>query len=116
MELKTVTEGYEGKERTLEDFTAHGITVPRGFLFDGASAPRIFWSVIPPMFKTKKAAVIHDWLCKNAKGPKDRLYADKLFYEMVMEAGLSKTRAKLGYWGVRIGALLGIGVHYKRKG
>jgi len=57
MELKTVTEGSEGKERTLEDFTVHGVTVPAGFLFDGASAPRIFWAIIPPFFKTKESPI-----------------------------------------------------------
>jgi len=115
MELKTITEGYD-KERTLEDFTAHGITVPGGFLFDGASAPRIFWGIIPPFKRTKKAAVIHDWLCRKAECKEDRMKADGLFYEMILESGISRTRAKIGYWGVRIGALIGIGVHYKRKG
>ena len=112
MELKTITVGYD-KEATLAPFRAHGILVPRGFVFDGASAPRMFWIVIPPFKRTKKAAVIHDWLCSNAKDKEDRLLADKLFFKMLGEAGLSKVRCKMGYYGVRVGAMIGIGVHYK---
>lgn len=111
MELYTRTEGYLD-EVLLEDFTAHGITVPRGFVFDGASTPRALWSIVPPFKRTKKAACIHDWNCRQAKNAHDRKVADKLFRTMLLEAGLSKTRAKLGYWGVRIGAKTGVGIYY----
>lgn len=112
MEIVTKTDGSDF-EILAEPFTAYGVTVPPGFRFDGASAPRVFWSVIPPFKGTKKAACVHDWLCKNAKGPLDRHIADLLFYIMLLEAGLNRVRSFIGYMGVRIGAFFGIGVHYK---
>lgn len=111
MELKTITDGYE-HEVVLEDFIAHGITVPAGFRFDGASAPRPLWAIIPPFKRTKKAACIHDWMCRKAKNAEDRKAADKLFHTMLLEAGLNRFRARAGYLGVRAGARMGIGVYY----
>lgn len=117
-ELYTVTVGNTGRERLTEDFHYRGVTVPKGFEFDGASAPRLFWSIIPPFKMTKKAACVHDYLCKEAEGPEDRLAADECFFRMLREAGLSLIRCYLGYIGVRIGAWWGSGVNYKhwRKG
>lgn len=111
MELCTVTVDNTGMEMLIRPFVYKGITVPIGFTFDGASTPRIFWSIIPPYKKTKKAACVHDWLCIHAKNKKDRLKADKIFYGMLKEAGLSRYRCILGYIGVRIGALIGVGVY-----
>ena len=36
------------------------VTVPAGFDTDGASVPRVFWSVLDPFGPYFKAAVIHD--------------------------------------------------------
>ena len=113
MELYTKTSTKRPEvEITTRDFEVHGVQIPSGFSFDGASAPRIFWAIIPPFKRTKKAACVHDWLCRNAKGTEDRKVADKLFYEMLLEVGLSRLRARLGYLGVRLGALFGSGVYY----
>ena len=112
MELITTTTEDSRYEVLLEDFTAHGVTVPRGFKFDGASSPRIFWSIIPPMRETTKASCVHDYLCSIAKNKEDRKKADRLFYVMLREANLNIVRCLIGYLGVRIGALLGIGVRY----
>jgi len=112
MELITRTHGYT-HEVLIEPFSAHGVTVPAGFEFDGASSPRIFWTIVPPFKQTKKAACIHDWLCRNAKNAEDRKRADKLFHKMLLEAGLNRVRAYAGYLGVRIGAHIGVGVYYK---
>lgn len=113
MELRTKTEDDPNVETLTEDFTAHGTTVPKGFTFDGASAPRLFWGIIPPFKCTKKAACLHDWNCRNAQDASDRKMADKLFHTMLLEAGLSKARALIGYIGVRLGARIGIGIYYK---
>ena len=112
MELMTRTDEDSRYEVLLEDFTAHGVTVPKGFRFDGASAPRIFWSIIPPLRETSKASCVHDFLCRTAKNKEDRRRADWLFFVMLREAKLNILRCLIGYLGVRIGALLGIGVHY----
>lgn len=40
------------------------INVPAGYLTDGASVPRAFWSLIPPWGKYGQAAVVHDIVCE----------------------------------------------------
>lgn len=40
------------------------VYVPAGFLTDGASVPRAFWSIIPPWGAYGQAAVLHDYLCE----------------------------------------------------
>lgn len=43
------------------------ITVPKGYLTDGATVPRLFWSFIPPWGKYGQACVVHDFLCEHYK-------------------------------------------------
>lgn len=59
------------KFEVAEDFkfdlnTCSGI-IKKGYTTDGASIPRIFWSIYPP-YKSEyfTACVIHDWLCSRA--------------------------------------------------
>jgi hypothetical protein len=40
------------------------VTVPAGYLTDGASVPRVFWSLLPPWGTYGQAAVVHDLLCE----------------------------------------------------
>lgn len=40
------------------------VTVPAGYLTDGASVPRLLWSLIPPWGQYGQAAVVHDLLCE----------------------------------------------------
>ena len=40
------------------------VTIPAGYLTDGASVPRLFWNMIPPWGKYGQAAVVHDLLCE----------------------------------------------------
>lgn len=40
------------------------IVVPRGYLTDGASVPRVFWGLIPPWGAYGQAAILHDYLCE----------------------------------------------------
>ena len=105
----------DSREVLLASFTYRDIKIPAGFIFDGASTPRIFWSIIPPYKMTKRAACVHDWLCRNAKNKEDRKEADKIFMEALEEMGLNRFRIIIGYMGVRIGALFGAGVYYKEK-
>lgn len=50
------------------------VTVPRGFLTDGASVPRLFWKLIPPWGGYGQAAVLHDYLCEFAKITNGKVY------------------------------------------
>lgn len=40
------------------------VTVPSGYLTDGASVPRALWALIPPWGAYGQAAVVHDLLCE----------------------------------------------------
>ena len=53
--------------------------IPEGFNTDGATVPRIFWPIFPPMWKYSKAAVLHDYLIVS--GLKTFPEANELFKE-----------------------------------
>ena len=71
-------------------------SIPKGFKTDGASIPRIFWSIYPP-YKSEyfSACVIHDYLCgrKRAKTLKDLRVANKALKEGMLILGSSKLEA-----------------------
>jgi hypothetical protein len=50
-------------------------TVPKGFITDGASVPRIFWNALSPWGIYSPAAVGHDWLYYDQSTTKD--FADE---------------------------------------
>lgn len=54
-------------------------TLPKGYTTDGASIPRIFWSIYPP-YKPEwlTACVIHDYLCSRATHAQDKYKAYEL--------------------------------------
>lgn len=58
------------------------IDVPKGFICDGASIPRIFWTVVghPLSGGPLRAAIIHDALCLQAATRAERRFADTIFY------------------------------------
>lgn len=43
----------------------HWVTIPLGFLTDGASVPRVFWNLLPPWGQYGNAAIVHDYLCEH---------------------------------------------------
>jgi len=58
------------------------VKVPKGFVCDGASIPRIFWSAVghPLSGGPLRAAIIHDALCVQAATRAERRFADTIFY------------------------------------
>jgi len=86
------------------------IEVPRGFVTDFASVPRILWALIAPTGLHTRAAVIHDWLYERHPviqredhvGPMHRLEADEIFLEAMLELGVSRLRARIMYRAVRL--------------
>jgi hypothetical protein len=40
------------------------VYVPAGYLTDGATVPRLFWSLLPPWGVYGQAAVVHDVVCE----------------------------------------------------
>ena len=118
--------------RLVEDFTytwekngnSYKITVPAGFIFDGASVPRIAWTIsgIRPDGLIRAAALIHDWIYhydgllpegshqyldedniwKNIYGRWKRKDADRIFARIMREAGMSKFKRRAAYLAVRM--------------
>ena len=45
-------------------YSEQWVTVPVGYLTDGASVPQLLWNLIPPWGSYGQAAVVHDLLCE----------------------------------------------------
>lgn len=83
------------------------VKVPAGFLTDGASIPRLFWSWASPIGRHAQSAILHDYLCEylsvivdGENTPITRAHADLIFKESLLVLGVSKARANLMYAGV----------------
>ncbi|EAL7930008.1 DUF1353 domain-containing protein, partial [Campylobacter jejuni] len=72
--------------------------VPQGFKTDGASIPRLFWSLFPP-FKSEyfSACVVHDFLCEKAKSRKDYKLADLVLKEAMQALEINKFKIFVFY-------------------
>tara|TARA_Y100001970_G_scaffold284437_1_gene401808 strand:+ start:1919 stop:2398 length:480 start_codon:yes stop_codon:yes gene_type:complete len=106
------------------------ITVPKGYITDLASVPRICWSFIAP-FDVARAAVVHDIMYEKINGAfkkgiieskKEReIYrkiADRMFLEGMesAEPPVSKFKIKSAYYAVRIFGRFAINSSAPRKG
>jgi hypothetical protein len=78
------------------------IKVPAGFQTDGASIPRIFWSIVghPLNGKHARAAVIHDFMYEAGIYSKEN--ADNTFLEAMKADGVSKIRRTIIYYAVKL--------------
>lgn len=81
------------------------ITVPTGFLYNGASIPAIGWVATYTPFHPDvvAAALIHDWLYGPNELGIDRYTADSIFYQLLIENGVREMTAEIMYNAVRIG-------------
>lgn len=114
--------------------------IPKGFSWDGSSvptwlfvwigllltiigtlAPHAWMSLIVailifimgafPKWRHPIASCKHDFRCMHAQTPKERKWADERFREDVGKTSWWITK-QTGYIGVRLGAYIGVGVHY----
>lgn len=81
--------GYKGSDRK--------VVVPAGYLTDGASVPRLFWTVVSPQGRHGAAAIIHDYLCeyltiydRSVPSSITRKEADEIFKEALVNTGISR--------------------------
>lgn len=95
---------YVGEK--IQDVWVH---VPAGYLTDGATVPRPFWSIIPPWGNYGQAAVIHDILCETQQLYSNGLLisitrkrADQIFMEAMEAAGVGRWKRYLMYSAVRM--------------
>ena len=94
-----------------DDF--YEIHIPKGYLTDGASVPRILWSIWPKWDKSHKAVILHDYLCEygivtiNGKPTQiSREEIDKIFLLALKYGGLSKLKYSIMYGAVRTHATI----------
>lgn len=108
-----------GKMRALlaplpcENFDGSPGLIPTGFMWDGSTSGP--FAPFFPRHNHPIASCRHDYRCLHAKSPEERAWADRKFREDVGKTSWWITK-QAGYLGVRVGALLGIGVHYDKKG
>lgn len=76
------------------------ITVPKGFVSDGASIPRLLWVVLGSPFSPKliRAAIQHDYLIAIGFSGDAR---DLQFYTTLRKYGVKTWKAYVMYLGVR---------------
>ena len=78
------------------------VTVPSGFVTDGASIPKVFWSILSPFGDYFAAAVIHDFLySKSNQNTFTRLQCDNIFKEAMFNIGVPWYRRDVIYRAVR---------------
>jgi hypothetical protein len=100
------------KDKLTQQFFFCGILVPKGFVTDYASVGRIGGLLIPKIGKSRKPAVIHDYLYSiECKYNYTRKEADEKFYEGLKVVGMGLFRRSIAYAGLR---LFGF-IRYKKK-
>ena len=85
------------------------IEVPKGYLTDGATVPRLFWSLVPPWGAYGQATVLHDWLCEymgyydNGFWTKiNRKEVDEIFNQAMKDLGVKSSTRSLMYNAVKL--------------
>jgi len=101
--------GMRGDSRlfiTLERFrfySSHGlIVVPKGTVTDGASIPRVFWSILSPFGEYFKAALPHDFLYSSNNKTLTRKQADDILREGMEVLGVHPAKRFVIYRAVRL--------------
>ena len=79
-------------------------TLPKGFLTDGASIPRILWRVCGHPMTTKRIipAIVHDAIYAGTILGFTRQEADEIFRDGIIEAGWPKWKARIEYAALRL--------------
>ena len=81
------------------------LVIPKGFVTDGASIPKVCWYFIGhPFGKYLKAALVHDYLCRQAKSYQERMVADATFFLMLHREKVRYWRRTAMYFAVRCAA------------
>jgi hypothetical protein len=90
-------------EYGYEDWEHQTLYATAGFVSDGASIPRAAWSLVggPWDGKYRNAAVIHDVGCTNHRYSWQDTH--RLFYEAMMDSGVSQSLAYTMYYAVLLG-------------
>lgn len=104
--LKLVPVENGKKYKLLDDYyckvNRYIICVPKGFITDLASVPRIFWGIFPPFGRYTSATIVHDFLYSkyNATGI-NRTLADVIFGHLMKELKVDFFTRNTMYTAVR---------------
>lgn len=96
-----VTKEIKWKPNPKQESTYKAITVPRGFVTDFASIPRIFWSALRPDGLYSYAAIIHDYLYWDQSVP--RATADAILRFAMEDFRINPMTIPLIHKAVRLG-------------
>jgi hypothetical protein len=85
------------------DWGGHTLTASPGFVSDGASIPRVAWTLVggPWDGKYRQAAVVHDVGCESHKY--SWKITHRLFYEAMLDSKVDKPLALTMYYAVLVG-------------
>lgn len=65
------------------------IRIPRGFVTDLASTPKVVWSFYPPFGKYLVASILHDYLYWRQSCSREQ--ADKILYQAMRDSGVEQS-------------------------
>ena len=82
--------------------TEQTFVVPRGFVTDLASVPRVFWAAFPPCGRFTPAAVVHDYIYWYQPQVCDQKCADDLLLVAMKESKVDLVSRNAIYAGVRL--------------
>ena len=103
-------------EETFEFHTSDRDTIEvlEGFTSDGASIPKVAWSIIGgPYGEYLYGAIVHDWC--YFLGLFSRKRCDQIFLEAMEDLRVAWLKRKIMYWAVRAFGWIGWNVHRKRQ-
>jgi hypothetical protein len=78
--------------------TGQKVTIPKGFVTDLATVPRIFWGIISPSGRHDLACVVHDYLLETGYSRKQ---ADRELLHFLKESKVNRFKCYLMYFLVR---------------
>lgn len=99
---KPRAEKYELVRDYSQELNGISVTVPRGFVYDGATIPPVFWITAYTPFNpmVMGPALIHDWIYYNHQV--DRRTADKMLRDLLAINGVSEAKRMGMYQAVRL--------------
>ena len=109
--------GDDRRMEMLHDFsyvdtTGKKWTTPKGWVVDGASIPRLLWTLVGSPFTGgyRRASVVHDYYCDTKTESWQAVH--KMFYWASLAGGVGLAEAKILYAGVYAGGPRWKNVHY----
>jgi hypothetical protein len=99
--------GDDREMELLEDFAfidPSGVQwdAPAGRIVDGASIPRLLWTVTGSPFvgDFRRASVLHDVACQDQRQPHEAVH--RMFYDAMKQDGVTEIQAQQFYFAVRV--------------